>query len=367
MKEYLRILDKILTEGEKKENRTGMGTIAIAGEKFEHDMSEGFPLLTTRKIYTKGVLAETEFFIKGITDKNWLRNKGVHIWDDWCNLCELFKYDLSNEKNNLTRDFLEIYSEFKRSVPEERVHGRFKELVKKADSYFTKNNQGHLRINVSKSDLEELVSEWDERGKQTKIGFVQKFGQYAIRDLGPIYGFLWRHFGARYFGYDGDYTGRGIDQLKNVVNKLKSNPDDRRMIVSAWNPVDIQGGKMALPPCHYSFQIIVINNKLNLIWEQRSVDTPLGLPFNIAGYGLMLHLLAKESKLKEGKLIGQLGDVHIYNNQINKVKEQLLRKPGKLPKIKTENFRTIFDWKYSDTKFEEYRPQKRIIFPPVAV
>jgi len=367
MEEYLRILNKILTKGERKENRTGVDTIAIAGAKFEHDMSEGFPLLTTKKIYTRGTLAETEFFIKGITDKNWLRNKGVHIWDDWCNLRELFKYDLSNEEENLTRDFLEIYSEFKRNVPKEKVPKRFNDLVKKADSFFSGSKDTSFKTNFKEGDLEDLVSEWDEKGNQIKTGLVQKFGQYAVRDLGPIYGFQWRHFGAKYSTYDEDYSGQGIDQLKNVVDKLKSNPNDRRMIVSAWNPADIQEGKMALPPCHYAFQVTVINGKLNLIWEQRSVDTPLGLPFNIASYGIILHLLAKESGLKEGKLIGQLGDVHIYVNQIEKIKEQLLRKPGKLPKIEIDNFSSIFDWKYSDTRFKGYNPQERIVFPSVAV
>ena len=367
MEEYLEILEKILTKGEKKENRTGIDTIAIAGAEFEHDMSEGFPLLTTRKLYTRGMLAETEFFIKGVTDKNWLRNKGVNIWDDWCNNHELFyRYNLES-KETIARDFLKIYSEFKDSVPKERVHERFQKLVEKADSYFIKNDKGQLQTNIKNSDLEDLVLKYDENLNITQLGFVATFGKYALRDLGPIYGFQWRHFGAKYETFDKDYSGEGIDQLKNIVDKLKTSPNDRRMIVSAWNPVDIDSGKMALPPCHYAFQVTVINGKLNLIWEQRSVDTPLGLPFNIAGYGTILHLLAKESGFKEGKLIGQLGDVHLYVNQVEKVKEQLSRKPGKLPTIKTDNFTNIFDWKYTDSKFENYNPQERIIFPPVAV
>ena len=288
MESYFNILNKILTKGERKENRTGIDTIAIAGAEFEHDMSEGFPLLTTRKIYTKGILAETEFFIKGITDKNWLRNKGVHIWDDWCNLGELFfRYNLEN-KETITRNFLEMYAEFKHNVPKGKIHERFQKLVEKADSYFIKNERGQFQTNIKDSDLEDLVLKFDENSNIIQPGFVATFGKYALRDLGPIYGFQWRHFGAKYETYDKDYSGQGVDQLKNLVETLKKNPNDRRMIVSAWNPVDIQEGKMALPPCHYSFQVTVINDKLNLIWEQRSVDTPLGLPFNIAGYGLIL-------------------------------------------------------------------------------
>jgi thymidylate synthase len=181
-------------------------------------------------------------------------------------------------------------------------------------------------------------------------------------DLGPIYGFQWRHFNAPYEKHNSNYEGKGIDQLKNLVNKLKSDPSDRRMIVSAWNP--IQFSEMGLPPCHYAFQVTVINNKLNLLWNQRSVDTMLGLPFNIASYGLLLHLLAKEANMQEGKLVGFLADTHIYENHVAGAREQLARDVNKykLPTIKTENFKTIFDWKYEDTKIENYESYPTIKF-----
>ncbi|MDD2758237.1 MAG: thymidylate synthase, partial [Patescibacteria group bacterium] len=279
MKAYLDIVRKILETGERKENRTGVDAISIAGAMFEHDMSLGFPLLTTKKMPFKIMAAELEFFIKGLTDKEWLKEKKCHIWDEWAS---------------------------PKKVP-----------------------YGH-----------------DEETK-TKMA--------AERDLGPIYGFQWRHFNADYNTYDTDYTGKGIDQLKQLVDKLKSNPSDRRMIVSAWNPIKIP--EMALPPCHYAFQVTVINGKLNLLWNQRSVDTMLGLPFNISSYALLLHLLAKESGLKAGKLVGFLADTHIYVNHLDGAKEQITRDPNTypLPQIVTDNFTSIFDWKSEDTHLENYQ------------
>ena len=221
MRTYLDIVKKILDEGKLEETRTGIKAYTIAGAIFEHDMSKGFPLLTTKKTPFKLVASELEFFINGITDKKWLQNKNNHIWDEW-------------------------------AKPQLAPYGHDEESKKKM--------------------LEE-------------------------RDLGPIYGFQWRHFNAPYNKFDSDYTDKGIDQLKKVVETLKTNPRDRRMIVSAWNP--LQFNEMALPPCHYSFQVTVIDGKLNLLWNQRSVDTMLGLPFNIASDAILLHLLAKESGLKE--------------------------------------------------------------------
>jgi len=282
MKAYLDIVQKILDQGTRKENRTGVDTIAIAGALFEHDMSQGFPLLTTKKVPFRLVASELEFFIKGITNKNWLQERNNHIWDEWCS-------------------------------PEKVQYGHDEETKKK------------------------MVAEYE---------------------LGPIYGWQWRNFGAQYTAHHQPPQGAGIDQLENVVNMLKTNPNDRRMIVSAWNPVDFH--RMALPPCHYSFQVTVINNKLNLLWNQRSVDTMLGLPFNIASYALLLHLLAKEAGLQEGKLIGFLGDTHLYVNHMEGIKEQLSREPKSLPRIKTENFTSIFDWQYIDSQIENYDS-----YPPI--
>lgn len=284
MKAYLDIVRKILEQGVVKKDRTGTGTIAIAGAMFEHDMSQGFPLLTTKSVPLRLVASELEFFIKGITDKKWLQDRDNHIWDEWCSP-EIVPY-------------------------------------------------GH--------------------DSETKIKMKEE------RELGPIYGYQWRNFGSQYISHNQPPQGQGIDQLKKVVEMLKTNPNDRRMIVSAWNPVDFH--RMALPPCHYSFQVTVINNKLNLLWNQRSVDSALGLPFNIASYALLLHLLAKESGFQEGILVGFLGDTHIYVNQVKGIKEQLSRQPFPLPSIKTDNFKSIFDWQYTDSQVENYQHHPRIKF-----
>ena len=286
MKSYLNIVRHILDTGERKSNRTGVDAITVAGVMFEHDMAKGFPVLTTKKVFFKGIKSELEFFIKGLSDKEWLKEKGNHIWDEWAS-------------------------------PKRAPYGH------------------------------------DEAAKAKMTG---------ERDLGPIYGFQWRHFGAPYDSYASDYLGKGVDQLAAVVQKLKSSPDDRRMIVSAWNPMAIP--EMALPPCHYSFQVTVINGKLNLLWNQRSVDTMLGLPFNIASYALLLHLLAKESGLNEGKLVGFLADTHIYVNHVDGAKEQLSRDPNTypLPTIGTKNFTSIFDWKAEDSELVNYQSYPKIVF-----
>lgn len=286
MKAYLNIVKKILDEGKKVDTRTGIKAYTIAGAIFEHDMQEGFPLLTTKKVPFRLIASELEFFIKGITDKKWLQDKNNHIWDEW-------------------------------AKPQLAPYSHDEEAKKKM--------------------LEE-------------------------RDLGPIYGFQWRHFNAPYKKFDSNYEGQGIDQLKKIVETLKTNPRDRRMIVSAWNPQ--QFDEMALPPCHYAFQVTVIDGKLNLLWNQRSVDTMLGLPFNIASYALLLHLLAKEANLEEGKLVGFLADVHIYENHTDGAKEQLERDPHKYPlsKIETDNWKSIFDWNYEDTKIKDYQSYDRIKF-----
>ncbi len=275
---YHRIVRQILEHGVIKKNRTGVDTLSITGMLFEHEMSNGFPLLTTKKVNARLVATELEFFIKGITDKQWLQERNNHIWDEW-------------------------------AYPKKASYGHTPEAQQ--------------RMN-------------DER------------------DLGAVYGFQWRHFGADYQSYDSDYTGQGFDQLKQLVHLLKTDPNNRRMLVSAWNPQAL--ASMALPPCHYAFQITVTDGKLNLLWNQRSVDVMLGLPFNIASYALLLHLLAKEANLNEGKLVGFLADVHIYVNHMAGAKEQLLRNPEEhvLPSVVTNNFTSIFDWKAEDTQIINY-------------
>ncbi len=285
MQAYLDIVRFILEHGERKENRTGVDALTVAGVMFEHDMAQGFPLLTTKKMPFKTLRVELEFFIKGLTDKAWLQARRCTIWDEWAN-------------------------------PKKAPYGH------------------------------------DEASKQR---------MREERDLGPVYGFQWRHFDAPYQNYETDYSGQGIDQLVQVIEKLKTNPNDRRLIVMAWNPKALS--EQALPPCHYGFQVTVINGKLNLLWNQRSVDTMLGLPFNIASYALLLHLLAKETGLAEGRLIGFLADTHIYANHVDGAHEQLKRQPRPLPRLLTEKFGSIFDWTGEQTQLEGYEPSDKIDFP----
>jgi thymidylate synthase len=276
--EYFRLLNLVLDKGKWKGTRTGVDCLTIAGFMFEHDMSEGFPLLTSRKLPFKSTKVELEFFIKGLRSKKWLQDRDCHYWDGWCN-------------------------------PQKVPYA----------------NDPETKLKMAAED-----------------------------DLGLIYGTQWRNFVE-----PGDYESRegfapeGVDQLDYIVKTLKTNPEDRRMICNSWNPLALN--QMGLPPCHYSWQVTVIDGYLNLAWNQRSVDICCGLPQNIASYALLLHLLAKESSLKEGKLIGFLMDTHIYKNHLKGVSQQLNQETYSLANIKTENFSSIFDWDHTQTILLNYK------------
>lgn len=295
MKAYLDILQNCLENGTISDNRTGIKTIRIPwGATFEHDMETGFPLLTTKKMGLKNIATELEFFIKGYTDKKWLQDRKCHIWDEWASAPKwkpIFRQKWAN-----------LQIEKQRRLTDEEVQQLQNECM---------NNE---------------------------------------RDLGPIYGWQWRHFGGKYVwnpetpDENFDTRNRGIDQVANAIDTIKTDPNNRRIIVSAWNPVDQY--KMALPPCHIMHQILVHNGKLNLIWTQRSCDMFLGIPYNIASYALLLMLYAKETGYKPGVLRGELHDVHIYENHITQVKEQLSRKPNKLPSVEIpdNNWNGLLNW-----------------------
>lgn len=285
MEAYKKIAQNVLDFGTVTKNRTGKDTISIVGSMFEHNMSEGFPLLSTKKMGIKNISAELEFFIKGKTDNNWLKDRNCHIWDDWCN------------------PMIIPYS----------------------------------------NDLE-----------------VQK-RMKEENDLGTIYGYQWNHFNGEYYGPNDERSfekGNGVNQIDFVINEIKNNPTNRRFIVQAWNPLQLN--QMALPPCHYGFQIIIKDGELHLLWNQRSVDTALGLPYNIASYGILLELFALECGYKAGKLIGFFGDVHIYVNHIENLKEQLKRKCYSLPTLKINNFTSIYDWTYTDSEIVNYESHPKI-------
>jgi thymidylate synthase len=301
--QYLDLVQKILNEGVRKENRTGIDTLAIAGACIEHDMSEGFPLLTTKKMAFKSVKVELEGFIKGIRSKKWFQDRGCTIWDEWCNPAVVpYGNDADSKARMKAEDDLGL------------IYGVQWRDFKTPDA---------LKTSI--------------RERRTMDG--KAIEQFSM--LEPC---------------------RGVDQLAKIVDTLKTNPNDRRMVCSAWNPQAL--GQMALPPCHLLWQVTVIDGKLNLAWYQRSVDVPLGLPFNIASYGLLLHLLAKEAGLKEGRLIGFLMDTHIYVNQIDALKDQIGRTPMKLPNLLTvyPTGTGIFEWEHTNTMLQDYISHPSIKF-----
>ena len=277
---YQGILQDILLDGEEKEDRTGTGTISVFGKQIRHDMSEGFPLLTTKKMAVKTMMTELKWFLKGDTNIKYLVDNNCHIWDG------------------------DAYKVYERTY----LH-----------------------------DLDEPLSQKEFINKiKTDDGFARVWGE-----LGPIYGKQWRNW----FGYDSDINPHSVDQIADLIKNIKENPSSRRLMVSAWNVGELH--KVVLPPCHYGFQCYVNDGKLSLMWNQRSVDTFLGLPFNIASYGTLLLLLCEETNLEPGELIGNLGDTHLYKNHLEQAEEQRLRGSFTLPTIKLSNVDILNgEWDY---------------------
>ena len=264
MRQYHDLLRRVLAEGVRKDDRTGTGTLAVFGHQMRFDLSEGFPVLTTKKLHLKSIIYELLWFIAGDTNVKYLQEHGVRIWNEWA----------------------------------------------------------------------------DENG-----------------DLGPVYGHQWRSWPTP--------DGGTIDQLSNVINQIKNNPDSRRMIVSAWNVAEVE--KMALPPCHSLFQFYVADGKLSCQLYQRSADVFLGVPFNIASYALLTMMIAQVCGLQPGEFVHTTGDTHIYTNHFEQVALQLSREPRKLPKMKINpDVKDIFDFKYEDFELVDYDPYPRIP-APVAV
>ena len=274
-KQYQNLLADILISGRNKEDRTGTGTRSVFGRQIRHDMRDGFPLLTTKKMAWKTMITELLWFLRGDTNIKYLVDNDCHIWDG-----DAYKNYAS--KTSLDSGYQFTKEEF---------------------------------INKIKTDDE----------------FAKKWGE-----LGPIYGKQWRRWKkASTIVGESNHSWQvyqPIDQIDNLINELKTNPDSRRLMVSAWNVGELD--QMVLPPCHYGFQCYVREGKyLSLMWNQRSVDTFLGLPFNIASYALLLEIIAKEVNMIPDELIGNLGDVHLYSNHVEQAKEQMNREPFELPKL----------------------------------
>uniref|UniRef100_A0AAV1TMT0 Bifunctional dihydrofolate reductase-thymidylate synthase n=1 Tax=Peronospora matthiolae TaxID=2874970 RepID=A0AAV1TMT0_9STRA len=274
--QYLDLIRKILSQGVKRIDRTGTGTLSVFGGQMRFSLrNNAFPLLTTKRVFWRGVAEELLWFIKGDTSARTLQQKGVRIWD-----------------GNGSREYL------------------------------------------------------DSRGLQSR----------EVGDLGPVYGFQWRHFGAKYTDMHADYTGQGVDQLAEVIHKLRTNPSDRRIVLSAWNPADLDD--MALPPCHMFCQFYVADGELSCQMYQRSADMGLGVPFNIASYALLTRLVAQVAGLKPGEFIHVIGDAHVYLNHVEPLQKQILRVPRPFPTlyINPEKTTSIDDFTYDDLEVRNYHP-----------
>jgi thymidylate synthase len=329
-KQYQELLQDILNNGVIKSDRTGTGTKSVFGRQIRHKMSEGFPLLTTKKMAWKTMVVELLWFLRGETNIKFLLDYDCHIWDGdaykryvthWGNPIDPINYELYGPNTTMN-----CFHEDKRLYTKEEF------------------------IKLIKTD-ETFAKQWGE--------------------LGPIYGKQWRNWKYQENEWYDGHThypeiSTSIDQISNLVQQLKTNPDSRRLMVNAWNVGELD--QMVLPPCHYGFQVYTRENNgqryISLMWNQRSVDTFLGLPFNIASYGLLLEIIAKEVNMVPDELIGNLGDTHLYLNHIEQAKEQIGRTPYELPTVKIternwymhEAVKEHLGEKTLDEKLKSYRP-----------
>ena len=311
MKQYLDLCQHILHNGAKKEDRTGTGTLSVFGHQMRFDLNEGFPLMTTKKTAFRLIVSELLWFIKGDTNVKTLLEENNHIWDEWA--------------------FAQWVESDEYEGPDMADFGRRSQ----------KDPEFAVRYKEQMALFQEKILAED--------GFAEKYG-----DLGPVYGKQWRSWAKT--------DGGTIDQLKNVIESIKKNPDSRRHLVTAWNPEFIDD--MALPPCHIMFQFYVADGKLSCQLYQRSADVFLGVPFNIASYALLTHLIARECGLEVGDFVHTTGDTHLYSNHIEQVTEQLSREPRKLPTVKiNEDVASIFDFGLGDITIDGYDPQTRIKAP----
>ena len=308
---YLDLGRKILEEGNQKGDRTGTGTKSIFGHQMRFDLSQGFPLLTTKRVPFGLIKSELLWFLKGDTNIRYLLQHNNHIWDEWA----FDRYVKSADYQG----------------PDMTDFGR-RCLV---DDAFNEVYQKELAMFCQKIVEDET--------------FAKRYG-----DLGKVYGYQWRHWETANGGF--------IDQIQDVVEMIKTTPDSRRLIVSAWNPEDVP--TMALPPCHTMFQFYVNDGKLSCQLYQRSADVFLGVPFNIASYALLTHLIAHETGLAVGEFVHTLGDAHLYNNHFEQMKEQLTREVRSAPKLHlNQEKQSIFDFEMTDITLEGYNPHPTIKAP----
>jgi thymidylate synthase len=305
MRQYLELVRDIKENGVKKSDRTGVGTMSVFGRQLRFDLSEGFPAVTTKKLFMRGIIHELIWFLQGSSNIKYLVDNDVHIWDEW------------------------PYKHY---------------LVE----------QGKKVPGTDSKEWKSGIKEFTEKIKTDNM-FAKKWGE-----LGPVYGYQWRNWPTP--------DGRHIDQIKNVIDTIKNNPDSRRMIVSAWNVADInEMAKAGLPPCHLLFQFYVAGGKLSCQMYQRSADTFLGVPFNIASYSLLTMMVAQVTGLQPGDFVHTFGDTHLYLNHKEQVDLQLSRKPKTLPKMKINpKVKDISAFKFEDFELIGYDPDPAI-WAPIAV
>jgi thymidylate synthase len=348
-KQYQKLLQDIIDNGVEKKDRTGTGTISVFGRQIRHKMSEGFPLLTTKKMAWKTMVTELLWFLRGDTNIKFLVDNGCHIWDG-----DAYKNYLKNHKDKLIGCTIVLSNGVSAEIIAQHNVNRNVLITDKG------------RINIEGDDTIKILN--DTLTQEEFINKIKTDDEFANRwgELGPIYGSQWRDWGSEVeFGQGESVLYGGVDQITNLINDLKTNPDSRRLMVNAWNVGELD--QMVLPPCHYGFQVYtrelsleerldlaaktydvfdpldfgipakvdhdeinkmypIPKRAISLMWNQRSVDTFLGLPFNIASYGLLLEIIAKVVNMVPDELIGNLGDVHLYSNHIEQAKEQIGRR-----------------------------------------
>ena len=296
MKQYHDLLRRITSEGIVKGDRTGTGTRSVFGHQMRFNLADGFPLLTTKKVFLKGIIHELLWFLAGDTNIKYLVDNGVHIWDN-----DAYRY--------------------------------YKELC--------------AEKNIEPISMDEFLA-------ASSAATPSPIDGYAYGDLNHVYGYQWRSWPKP--------DGSSIDQIRQVIDTIKTNPNSRRMIVSAWNVAEVED--MALPPCHVLFQFYVADGRLSCQLYQRSADTFLGVPFNIASYALLTMMIAQECGLEAGEFVHTLGDTHLYLNHMEQVAEQLSREPRALPRMRLNpDVKSVFDFRYEDFTLEDYNPYPAIKAP----
>ena len=296
MKQYHDLLRRITSEGIVKGDRTGTGTRSVFGHQMRFNLTDGFPLLTTKKVFLKGIIHELLWFLAGDTNIKYLVDNGVHIWDN-----DAYRY--------------------------------YKELC--------------AERGIEPISMDEFLA-------ASSAATPSPIDGYAYGDLNHVYGYQWRSWPKP--------DGSSIDQIRQVIDTIKTNPNSRRMIVSAWNVAEVED--MALPPCHVLFQFYVAEGRLSCQLYQRSADTFLGVPFNIASYALLTMMIAQECGLEAGEFVHTLGDTHLYLNHMEQVAEQLSREPRALPRMRLNpDVKSVFDFRYEDFTLEDYNPYPAIKAP----